>query len=702
MIESKNHLKEYINIYKKIKLLSKQFNNKLNQISNHYISKSETEQIKNEYKDCCLYINNNIIIKIIYNKFLIKYKNIEKIIDEYNVKFIEKEKEKHKSLFDNICGYPLDDNQRNAVITDDDKNLIVAGAGSGKSLTMIGKIHYLIKVKNIKESEILCISFTNETTKSLKNKLKKIYNYDIDVYTFHKLGYQIIKTKLNNIRVAPTNILNRSIDSYFNNLEKEEIINILKYFSEFTKIPKNYKIKEKHITLKAIIENKDEYVRDKEEVELANFLYLKGISYTHEKTSYGCIFHICDKKIYYYNFYNPQYNLKIINKYNEFNIYKYHFLINEVTNIVEKIIIDNNIKSFPLDYKKIYIDMKQNNNDYISSLKKLIMDFMNIYKSSTKSIDELKNNTNKNTIEYRFLYLFEKIYNCYQDSLKRNNEIDINDMLLLATSIIEKEYHYKQYKYILIDEFQDTSFVRYQLIHNIIKHTKAKLVAVGDDFQSIYRFSGCDINLFINFEKYFGQAKIMHIENTYRNSQELIDIAGTFIMKNPTQIKKKLYSNKHQKSPIEICYYDDLSTELLKIIKKLSTGKDKLIVGRNNKDIDLIKHDDINVKKDYIYLKKTQEKIPYLTVHKSKGLEYDYIFLINMSDNITGFPSKITETSILKMVLPKEEKYMYAEERRLFYVALTRAKEKVFILTPKKNPSIFVKELEVLLSTGKN
>lgn len=697
-----NHLHKYITIYKKIKTLSNEFNNKLNILSKQYISRSDINRIKRDYEACYLYIKNNFLFKILFSKFLIKYHNIKKIIEQNNLNFIQEEKQKYKNFFDNICGYPLDDNQRNAVITDDDKNLIIAGAGSGKSLTMIGKIHYLIMTKQIKEEEILCISFTNETTKSLKNKLKKLYDYDIDVYTFHKLGYQIIKSKINNIKIVSTDILEKYIDDYFNNLSKKEIINILKYFSEFTKIPKDYKTNNKHITLKSIVENIDECVRDEEEVEIANILYLKGISYTHEKTSYGCIFNIYDKKIYYYNFYNPQYNLKVITKNQEFNIYKYDFLINEVTNTVEKIIKDNNIKSFPLDYEKIYIDMKHNKNDYIVSLKNLIINFMNIYKSGTKRIEELEKEVKINTIEYAFLHIFKEIYEKYQNRLSEKNEIDINDMLLLATSITKENYHYKQYKYILIDEFQDTSIVRYQLIHNIIKHTKAKLIAVGDDFQSIYRFSGCDVDLFINFEKYFGQARIMYIENTYRNSQELIDIAGAFVMKNPNQIKKKLYSSKHINNPIEIHYYDDLSTELLKIIKTLSTGKDKIILGRNNKDINLLEHKEIKIEKNYIYIKKSKEKIYYLTVHKSKGLEYDYVFLINMIDRATGFPSKITENNILKLVLPKEEEYMYAEERRLFYVALTRAKEKIFILVPKKNPSIFIKELEDLFYTGKN
>lgn len=690
MIVCMNNLYTYILVYKNLK-------NDLNKLGNDYITISQMNMLKKRYKNKYESIKKSILWYFLCHPFVKTYNAIEKIVEYKNKEYIKLKNREYKDFFNDICGFPLDQKQRDAVIIDDDKNLIIAGAGSGKSLTMVAKIHYLISNKNIKEEEILCISFTNETTKSLKNKLKKIYNYDIDVYTFHKLGYQIIKHQQKNITVASNKVLENCIDEYFKNLSKEEIINILKYFNEFTKIPKNYKTCDKHLTLKSICENKEELVHDKEEVEIANILYLKGIHYTYEKTSYGSIFHIAKHKIHYYNFYNPQYNLICIEKNRDSKLYKYDFLVNGTSNPVEKILNENNIKSFPLDYEKIYMDIIHNNNDYIISLKKLLINFMNIYKSGTKSILDLEHEVKKNTIEYSFLYIFKKIYKKYQNTLNNKNEIDINDMLLRATTLTNNTYYYKPYKYILIDEFQDTSLVRYALIHNIIKHTNAKLIAVGDDFQSIYRFSGCNVDIFINFEKYFGTSKISYIENTYRNSQELIDVAGSFVMKNPNQIQKKLYSNKHIDNPIEIYYYDNLSTELLKIINTLSTGKEKMILGRNNKDINLLEHDEIKIGKDYIYLKQTKEKISYLTVHKSKGLEYDYIFLINMIDIPTGFPSKIEEHNILKMVLPKEEEYPHAEERRLFYVALTRAKEKVFVLAPKKNPSVFVQELENLL-----
>ena len=228
---------------------------------------------------------------------------------------------------------------------------------------------------------------------------------------------------------------------------------------------------------------------------------------------------------------------------------------------------------------------------------------------------------------------------------------------------------------IIIDEYQDTSYIRYLLIREIINKTGAKIICVGDDYQSIYRFTGCNLNMFINFKKYFNHSKILKISNTYRNSQELINIAGKFIQKNKRQIYKKLKSNKHIEKPIKIMYGNNLD----KLINRVKE-KRILILGRNNFDID-----------KYNYIKK--DSIKYMTIHKSKGLEEDAVIIINLKDDILGIPNKIKDNKILNYVNKYKCEYPYDEERRLFYVALTRTRGNIYLLVDKNNPSMFVKEL---------
>ena len=220
------------------------------------------------------------------------------------------------------------------------------------------------------------------------------------------------------------------------------------------------------------------------------------------------------------------------------------------------------------------------------------------------------------------------------------------------------------YKYIIIDEFQDSSLIRLNLIKEIIKYTNASLFAVGDDFQSIYRFSGSNLNIFINFNEYFNDTKYYYLKYTYRNSNELIKITTSFIMKNKKQLKKEIVSNKNVDKPIVLLFNYSIE-EALSI-----TGKENiLILGRNNKDLEYITFDN------------------KLTIHKSKGLEEENILIIN-SENI---PSKIKSERIFRYIQKDKDYIPYEEERRLFYVALTRTKNKVYIIV--KKPSVFIKEI---------
>lgn len=164
-------------------------------------------------------------------------------------------------------------------------------------------------------------------------------------------------------------------------------------------------------------------------------------------------------------------------------------------------------------------------------------------------------------------------------------------------------------------------------------------------------------------------------------------------MKNKKQIKKKLKSDKTLNNPIKIIYYDNINQVFLKLIQKIDTKI--LVLGRNNNDINLLHSEEINIKNNkLIYLKDKTKEIKYLTVHKSKGLEEENVIIINMENKLTGFPNQIKDNKMLKFVSKQYEKYPYSEERRLFYVALTRTKNNVYILTPKKNESIFIKEIK--------
>lgn len=310
-----------------------------------------------------------------------------------------------------------------------------------------------------------------------------------------------------------------------------------------------------------------------------------------------------------------------------------------------------------------------------------------------KICDTSKISINSKRTLYYFNYL-EKIIKKYNNYLRNNYLLDFEDIIIEATKVVDLVP--LKYKYIVVDEYQDISHNRFELIKKISHLYKTKTIVVGDDWQAIFSFAGSNSNLFLNYKEIMN-ARMYKIVNTYRNSQELIDIAGKFIMASNKQIEKKLISNKTIKFPIEIYEYKRNINEILiyifnKIIEENGLNKNILILGRYNMDLKLIGSDKIHIiKNKVVYKKYPLLKIDFMTVHAAKGLGYDNVILINMLNDIYGFPSKIENDEIKQELINKQNNIL--EERRLFYVAITRTKNKVYILAKKGKESEFINEI---------
>ena len=440
----------------------------------------------------------------------------------------------NNTLFDDINGVCLDIDQRRIIVSEEDSTLVIAGAGSGKTLTIVGRVIYLVE-NGVKPSDILVISFTNASSLNLRNKILN-NGIEVDVMTFHKLGRKILKDNGCYVTLVSDGILENIVDETF---------------------------------------------------------------------------------------------------------MSYEVLI----------------------------------------LKKLIITFLNLFKSNNYGVSDfqlfLEQNERKHGYSYErcklFLQLARDIYIDYQYYLEKNNEIDFYDMINKSIdAVLQKEMY--AYKYLIIDEYQDTSLVKCRLIQAIKKNCGCSLLAVGDDFQSIYRFTGTNLKVFTDFESFFPLSLIFKLEKTYRNSKQLLDITSKFILKNKKQIFKRLYSDKCNNKPIYICYYEDDYREVLDDVVKIIGGNDILVLGRNNSNLFNINY-------------------RCMTVHKSKGLEADNVIIVGLEDSITGFPCKIVNDEVLKYVVSEEDSILYEEERRLFYVALTRTRNSNYLLVNKNKPSIFVREL---------
>lgn len=646
------------------------------------------------------------------------------------------------------------------------------GAGSGKTLTIAGKVKYLIESKKAKLDEILLISFTDKAVKEMSERLKRI-DIDLKAKTFHKLGLDII-TNFQQIRpsIATSEFLNDITSNYF----KKEILHfpkqikyILEFMTAYLYIPEdisnfnnlgdyidNFRnidyetIENKY--LKATLTNdktSDELyqkVRRLDDLRIANFLFLNSIRY---KYNYLYPFEIENsfKRKFKMNFYLPDYNLylehfcidergrsKFLTKYEEqkylaeinlkrtlhsihntklIETYSYYNKDKILLSKLETLLSKNHINFQEADlkdvFKKIYIEQKDKE---FEEFIKLMTTFLGLFKSNNfqmydldrlLSENELLENSFLKARNELFLKIFKHFYDYYESSLASNSRIDFNDMINKSTEIVNRGFLLNDYKYIIIDEYQDISVSRFKLIKALQNQTKAKVICVGDDWQSIYRFSGSDIDLFSNFEKYFGPSKLLKIEKTYRNSQELIDIASNFVTQNPSQLTKNLKSDKHIDNPLKVLTYseniiDSIENAIKDIIIEFGIDSEILLLGRTKYDIcPILENDEIfESNEDYsiiTYKKIPELKIKFLTIHKSKGLESDNVILLNMENSLLGFPNRISSDPILSLVLANKEDYLYAEERRLFYVAITRTKNRTYLIAPENHYSQFLEEL---------
>lgn len=499
---------------------------------------------------------------------------------------------------------------------------------------------------------------------------------------------------------------------------------------------------------------KNEILRSQEEVQIANFLFLNGIEYAYEK-KYP--YHIKGSRklytpdftiIYNNNEYylehfgisesgkNSRYSFYELEHYkdaikNKIDLHKKHGTTllqtyssyNDKRNLLDHLrdlLIQNKIKFNPKSPKEIYNTLvKEDNSKYFSKLIFLLMKFISNFKVSGFSesdFDKFSRNI-KNVRVQSFLKLCKPIYLYYQAYLTENNAMDFEDMINQSSLFLKnaKPDDLKtKYKYIIVDEYQDISRQRFNLTKALADLSKAKIVVVGDDWQSIYAFAGSQIQLFRNFRDQMGYANYLSIEHTYRNSQEIIDVAGSFIQKNNFQLAKSLKSKKRIRKPFVLFQYNDknLKTKGVKGIiqekaEKLDEIIDKIIkveglksnicvlIRYNFEASQLERYTDLfSVNKGkLISTKHPKAKISIMTIHKSKGLGFDNVIVLNGSDGTFGFPSQIEIDPILSLVIYNDQSIKHAEERRLFYVAMTRTKNRCFIMYPESKPSIFVREL---------
>lgn len=519
--------------------------------------------------------------------------------------------DKARAVIGKIEKHDLSDEQISAIAGAGHNTLVLAGAGTGKTTTIVGYIAWLLATERATPEEILVLSFTKASADEMSQRITASTGKTIRACTFHSLGLEICRAST----IADRPI----IDGHASN----SVV---------------------RVTFERLLTQNIPY----------RLLAFKLMS----KELFGKYGTAAKSE----DFQLPT------DDYN-FNQYRQNLIDNAQT---------------------IIQHMRQHN----------------IGIDGMRALNE-RNGGKHIGRNHEMLQLIEPLYNAYIEHFRANRGIDFPGMIIDAIQCVQRGAYRHPYKYVLIDEYQDMSQPRYELIRALREQHDFTLFCVGDDWQSIYRFAGSDIHLILDFVatwQSWGPTRMFQITTTRRFRQSLIEASGKFVMQDGNLYVKHLHNPSDKKDyslkALGGATQEERFDAIVKQLRKLPKAASVLMLGRYRSDLNLLLRNDRDSlfqidehTGGIVFLEKPDMDIMFMTAHKSKGLQRDFVFLLCCSGGLKGFPSAIPEEPLLGLLLPEVERMPHAEERRLFYVAMTRCRKKLFFIVDQTRPSRFMYEL---------
>jgi len=664
----------------------------------------------------------------------------------------------------NLTG--LNDKQKEAVLTESKRVLVLAGAGSGKTKTLLQKLIYLINDKNVKPSNILAITFTKNAANEMVDRLiisadesgdyerilfdkktsqaekeqlrfRNIKKYawidNLTIRTFHSLCYTLLRNYGvhvfdNKFKILSDQKLNESQFSKFAAAETEREI-MKKTLIEVSK-DKDFLLDLKRYILDYIVDKihlinldkhkkyndgkfyttlKGDRVRSKSERDIADWLYRHNIVYEYELNVYfkkfKCKpdFYIPQANMYIEHVSSKSYPLK--HKEQQFKdtgkIYVKTFeemaedstLFNLSLERIIKGKLSNNYEpeyavSFEEEFKSYHDDI----NDFVS----LLLRVNNMIKVENLDYETIrkKGNNDKHERISAFYNLATPLFKKYTEYCQFKSYIDFNDMIIKAVELLKSQNEITKkiqdtYKYILVDEFQDVNNIQVDLINQMLT-PKTQLFCVGDDWQSIYGFRGSEVDYIVNFENHFNKPEIIKLNLNYRSTEFIVGASNEVIKHNKFQVVKDIKASKKSDKRINIFAgnseennLDYFVSEVNSLLKQGYKPDDILVLYRRSKMF-------------FPYFQRIRKEglqVKGKTIHASKGLEARAVFIIGLTEGNGGFPDIWLDDRVFQVIKKVKHDMLMEEERRLFYVALTRAKDELYLITLKGNESSFLDEI---------
>ena len=660
-----------------------------------------------------------------------------------NKSFVADELNSCQDFFDGVEAQPLTDEQRKAVVIDEDRNLVVAAAGSGKTSVIVAKAGWLTWRDYRQPEELLVLAYGKGAQEDLEKRIKGRLDNEkasrLTVRTFHSLGRAIIRDAEGKppavAKVAEDDkallVLLRDIVERL--LGDEKLSRILRHWFQgfFSPYHSQHEFKNwgeywNYIREHEIRSLKGDKVKSFEECEIANFLYLNGVSYKYEaqyehdtatsqRGQYKPDFHLPDAGIYIEHFaLNASEKTPPFIDHEEYlhsmkwkrdrhaehgtiliETFSHEKAAGKLTKKLSEKLAAHGVTFSPIPSDQVFVALQEQ--ERVDPFTRLVATFLHHFKGAQLSSHEVARRAAKAGDRLRaqaFLAVFEPIFERYQELLSGQGQIDFHDMINRATEHVEAGRYRSPFGYILVDEFQDISPGRARLLKALLDQSPdAQLFAVGDDWQSIYRFAGSDIAIMREFADHFGHTEQTYLETTFRCAHGIAEVATKFVRSNPAQIFKKVRSTRRADGP---SVHVGLPTEDLSLLEE---ALDMIVADAATHDetstVLLLGRYGHTCPNDMSELGKRHPELDltYKTAHGSKGLEADYVVVLGLRAGKYGFPAEIADDPLIDLVLPAAETHPHAEERRLFHVAMTRARRAVFLLADRGAPSSFVQEL---------
>jgi superfamily I DNA/RNA helicase len=661
----------------------------------------------------------------------------------------------------------LNDKQREAVVSEDKRLLVLAGAGSGKTKTLLQKLIYLIEEKGVSPSSILAITFTKNATNEMIDRLiisadqtgqyekflfdKRLSKADRDrerfqqqkkykwidgltVRTFHSFCYSILRNYGvnefdNKFRIIGDEKKDEE-DELSTNVAPETVFEVAhkilieqcedtEFLLQLKRYILDYIIDKIHLkkTDGKYLPKDGKYfttldgtkVRSKSEQFIADWFYRHSIKYEYEPLlnvkdfAFHPDFYIPEANLYIEHVSDKSFSIKDkeeqFQKGNLLLVKTYESMTKDsalfnhtLDKVVKNRLPSNYHRKITLTYKEEFNGYHEDVKDFVAQIMRIIdmikvenIDFDLVLESARKDQHERVRN---------FYELAIPIVKKYVDYCIDKSYLDFNDLISRSTSLfhnhedIANKYKSK-YQYILVDEFQDVNNLQVELI-KLLLTDQTQLFCVGDDWQSIYGFRGSNVSYIVDFENHFPNSKVVKLNLNYRSTQNIVGASNEVIKHNKFKVEKEIHASKKSEHKIVVYAGGNQDENVQFCVDKV---KELLEDGLTNDDILFLYRRSKMYSPYFFRFRNERIRVQAKTIHAAKGLEAKVVFIIGLTEGNGGFPDIWLEDRIFQVIKKANHDLLMEEERRLFYVAITRAKDKLFLITEKGSESSFLKEI---------